>query len=324
MDLFLLSAAFLLVVITFQRTVKFLRKRMKEKLLNEFEPVVFGFIYSGNNIVTPWINKLPYLPFVFDKNYVAQILCDYLLSLKRNLKGKESEALTRLFKALRLQKGSLKKITSKKKFQILKGLEELRELADKNYYTDVLPLFQTDDQEIKVGALRALIRMTPLNSLNILKKQQIYFTEWDLVYLHSELAKSHEIPDFRCWLKSGNLSYVKFSIKMISQFKQYDAIPDLIELLEHHDEQVVIETLKTLRSLNAFQACDNLTYGLFLVKSDALLEEYLKTIIALGGDTFDLIDIYRYHENKSIRRLIAGLTRNTPEKSEEELLAVAI
>ena len=308
------ASILLLSVILFQRAAKALRESMKNKVLARFEPLVFDFIYSDNKRLAPWLDRLPTIPILFSRKKINQFLSDYLLGLKKNFKGKESLALSKFYRGLRLHNFSIKKLRSKNKYTVIKGLAELKELDDRNYFNEVLPHLKSKDREIKVAALRTLIRIVPQGSLHFLNRNNVELSEWDLINIHSEFSKKpDEIPSFKVWLKSKHKRYVKFSIKMITQFKQFEAIDDLASLLSFKDEDIVIETLIALRKLEAFQILDSIVYRLFMVRSRRVLIEYLRTISALGGSNHkEFLEAYCFHKDEIVRSLACKIQNNEP------------
>ncbi|MCK7534576.1 MAG: adaptin domain-containing protein [Marinilabiliales bacterium] len=62
------------------------------------------------------------------------------------------------------------------------------------------------------------------------------FSLWEQITLH-DLIIQHEIPvpDFQKWLNSSNPTVVMFALRMIREFKQMDAEPEIRKALLHRD-----------------------------------------------------------------------------------------
>lgn len=183
-----------------------------------------------------------------------QVLIDLIIDLKKNFTGDSEKQFTQLYHALSLPKYSLNKLNHYRWDVQAKGIKELTEINYNSLRTQLainnLTLAKNDavSHEAQVASVR--LRKAPLQFLQNL---QAPLTEWQQINLHNILLKLEKrfVPDFTKWLSSPNTSVVIFSLRMIADFEQKKAAPDVVSSLLHKLPEVREETVKTLIQLNA-------------------------------------------------------------------------
>jgi len=132
------------------------------------------------------------------------------------------------------------------------------------------------------------------------------------ITLH-DLIMQHEIPvpEFQKWLSSDNATVVMFALRMIREFKQKDAEPEIRKVLLHRDprvSQLAVEvagdldmrsTLDTMKRMYKFQEYNNC---LEIVRSMGKMPEqamlgFLKLVLDKEDDVQLQIEAVKAIEN---------------------------
>jgi HEAT repeat protein len=103
----------------------------------------------------------------------------------------------------------------------------------------ILKSLNSHNEILRMEAQIAMVRLSdgnPYEFLHMLKKP---LSLWEQVTLH-ELQIQHnlDVPEFKQWFTSDNITVVMFALEMVAWYKQKDAGKDLISLFEHENEQV--------------------------------------------------------------------------------------
>ena len=103
----------------------------------------------------------------------------------------------------------------------------------------IIKSVNASNEILRMEAQIAMVRLSdgnPYEFLNLLKKP---LSLWEQVTLH-ELQIQHnlDVPDFKQWFSSDNISVVMFSLEMVAWYKQRGVGKEILELFEHENEQV--------------------------------------------------------------------------------------
>lgn len=191
---------------------------------------------------------------ISQSNLHKQVLIDLIIDLKKNFTGDSEKQFTQLYYALNLPEYSLKKLSHHRWDVQAKGIKELTEINYNSSTTQLaignLASTKNDavSQEVRLASIR--LREDPLQFLHNL---QTPLTEWQQINLHHTLLKLEKgfVPDFTKWLPSSNISIAIFSLRMIADFEQKNAAPDVAPFLLHKLPEVREEAIKTLIQLDA-------------------------------------------------------------------------
>jgi hypothetical protein len=188
--------------------------------------------------------------------WVTQVLIDQIIYLKRNFTDKTSSMLARLYQQLDLKSSSLNKLKSRSWQVRARGIMELREMAPLMKTADIVPYTHSRNDDLRVEAQAAYIRLNTADPFSVLFDTQEILVEWHQMILFDVITRNAQItiPSFKKWLNSSNCSIVIFCIKLIVHYTQLDAIPDLIDLLDHYDKEVQNRAINALGKLEAVEA----------------------------------------------------------------------
>jgi hypothetical protein len=193
-----------------------------------------------------------------DDKLVRQVLIDQLIYFRKNFTATTSALLRKLYQNLGLKDSSFYKLNSGAWEVKAQGMAELRGMASIIDAADILPFTKSPNADLRVEAQAAYIGLNSSDPFNFLTDTSETLVEWHQIVLFDAIAKNDDIiiPMFNTWLNSSNSSVIIFCIKLTVQYNQLDAIPNLIQLLDHHDTKVqncAIDGLGRLKAVTAEQ-----------------------------------------------------------------------
>jgi hypothetical protein len=225
----------LLIIILLNR-----RRIQREEILNEYlleryQLLLMNYLFDEEH------QELAFLELneVADNHVSRQVLIDQMIDLSVNLKGEIKEEIQKLYLRLGLKRDSLEKAYSRKWHQNVKGFRELAFMNIREANEQIIKSLNANNEILRMEAQIAMVRLSdgnPYEFLNLLKKP---LSLWEQVTLH-ELQIQHnlDVPDFKQWFSSDNISVVMFSLEMIAWYKQRGVGKEILELFEHENEQV--------------------------------------------------------------------------------------
>ncbi|MCK5692740.1 MAG: hypothetical protein KAI08_07815, partial [Bacteroidales bacterium] len=224
----------LLIIILLNR-----RRIQREEILNEYlleryQLLLMNYLFDEEH------QELAFLELneVADNHVSRQVLIDQMIDLSVNLKGEIKEEIQKLYLRLGLKRDSLEKAYSRKWHQNVKGFRELAFMNIREANEQIIKSLNANNEILRMEAQIAMVRLSdgnPYEFLNLLKKP---LSLWEQVTLH-ELQIQHnlDVPDFKQWFSSDNISVVMFSLEMIAWYKQRGVGKEIMELFEHENEQ---------------------------------------------------------------------------------------
>ncbi len=283
--IFCLIITVLFAVIIGSRIFKTGRVGLGKRLRKKYQPVLTQLLFEDDSrLLSDSLLSLFSKKDLSDRHHRA-ILLDELIHLHENFTGETAGRLELLYRKLEFHKDSLKKLKSRRWNVVAKGL---RELALMNIHETVEPMmiFITNKNELlRMEARYALVKLNQNDPLNFLYRETEILSAWDMANIHSMLTKLSEdkIPFFSSWLNSLNKSVVLFSISMIGAFRQSDAIPVLVRLLDEKDELVKRAAIKALKDMSADQAEEKLI-AMYPLETPDVQNEILKALESLASE----------------------------------------
>ncbi|MES2830238.1 MAG: hypothetical protein V4687_18910 [Bacteroidota bacterium] len=189
-----------------------------------------------------------------------QSLVKLLLYFKFNLSGAITRIISATYSRLRLREFTLGKLRSKQWFIKAQGLNEVQEMKDNHSIAAVSTLLTDDNDDVRVAAYTALLKLNSKNPFAFLSDEEGEFSEWHQILLMDTITKADglAIPDFKVYLGTTNRSIILLCIKLIIHYKQFDAVPKLMSILDHEDEFVRNQLICALGMLGATEAEERL------------------------------------------------------------------
>jgi hypothetical protein len=165
---------------------------------------------------------------------------------------------------------------------------------------------------LRMEAQIALVRLSEKDHFEFLSHLKRPFSLWEQITLH-DLILQHDlpVPDFQRWLSSENPTVVMFALRMIREFRQMEAEPEIRKVLLHREPRVsrlAVEvagdlgmktTLETMKRMYKFQEYNNC---LEIVKSMGKMPEtsmlgFLKLVLDKEDDVQLQIEAVKAIEN---------------------------
>ena len=138
------------------------------------------------------------------------------------------------------------------------------------------------------------------------------FSLWEQITLH-DLIIQHDIPvpEFQKWLGSTNPTVVMFALRMIREFKQTDAEPEVKKALLHRDQRVsqlavevsgdldlraTLDTMKRMYKFQDYNDCLEIVKSMGKMPEQAMMG-FLKLVLDKEDDVQLQIEAVKAIEN---------------------------
>lgn len=225
------SMVVLLIVILLNRNRMEREEKLRQYLLEKYQGLIIDYLF-GDTVSDEFET-------IASDAFGRQILVDQMIDVSVNLKGDAEEKLRKLYLALGLDKDSMRKANSRQWHKKIKGFRELAFMNIRAANNAIYAALNSGNEILRMEAQIALVRLSDDNPFEFLYHLERPFSLWEQITLH-DLLVQHDmmVPAFRQWLGSPNDTIIMFALRMIREFKQVDAEPDLREVLHHENELV--------------------------------------------------------------------------------------
>jgi hypothetical protein len=307
--IFIILASFvtmliLLIVILLNRRRMEKEAKLRQYLLEQYQSLIIDYLFgnAGSDAFRS----------IASDNYRRQVLIDQMIDVSVNLKGDSEAKLTRLYMELELDRDSIRRAHSHKWHLRIKGFRELAFMGIRVANEEMYKSLNSRNEILRMEAQIALVRLSDKEHFDFLSRLERPFSLWEQMTLH-DLILQHNVPvpEFRKWLSSANPTVVMFALRMIREFKQRDAEPDVKIALLHRDHrvsQLAVEvsgdldmrgTLDTMKRMYKFQDYNGC---LEIVKSMGKMPElammgFLKLVLDKEDDVQLQIEAVKAIEN---------------------------
>lgn len=233
----------LLVFILFNRTRMEREEKLKQYLMEKYQGLIIDYLF-GDNISDDFGR-------IASDDFRRQVLVDQMIDVSVNLKGDAEDKLRRLYLLLGLDRDSTLKARSRKWHRKIKGFRELAFMNIRDANDAMYQALNSGNEILRMEAQIALVRLSDDNPFEFLHHLERPFSLWEQITLH-DLLVQHEMqaPDFRQWLDSPNYTIIMFSLRMIREFKQVNAEPDVRNVLAHENPLVRKMAIEVSGDLN--------------------------------------------------------------------------
>lgn len=266
---FLAFTAFALVItILCSRIFKTYRSFRSKKLMDEFQKTVNALIILEHGKVDtgqfPLEFHLKELRQKTKTSFRKQLLIDLLIANKQNLTGTSASVLQTVYVRLKLEVFSYSKLNSFYSLKKVQGLQELAEMECVAYLPVIQELLDHRKLIVRQESFIAMVRLAGDSPFVLVDHYKGAITPWMQLTIHKHLARLpvEKLPKFFRWFYSSKREIKKFAIVMAHQFKQLEATPHLVALLDEIDIEIVGLAIEFLGDIGA--------------------EEYAEHIIAVG------------------------------------------
>jgi hypothetical protein len=221
----------LLIFILMNRNRMEREERLKQYLMEKYQGLIIDYLFGET--------QPSQFEIIASDEFGRQVLVDQMIDVSVNLKGDAEEKLQKLYIQLELDRDSVRKATSNQWHKKIKGFRELAFMNIRDANDAIYEALNSHNEILRMEAQIALVRLSDDNPFEFLHHLERPFSLWEQITLH-ELLVQHEmtVPDFRQWLGSPNETIVMFALRMVREFRQVEAEPDVVNALRHHDSRV--------------------------------------------------------------------------------------
>lgn len=316
-----LSSIFFIIILMLIMYLKYLRNHLREnekikaKYQEDYESYLVTYLYSGNEdgsfsseqqLIINELKKCIADPFK------RKIIISTLLKLRNEISGEIAESIDKLFIKLGLLRYSLAKLRNEKWDIIAIGIRELTQFKIKGVHKIIMNNINHPKREIRKEMQLYLVHLYAFKGLDFLNVLETSLSEWDQIQLLEvlQLNNDTEIADIRPWLKSSNDSVINFTLKLAKVYNQFEAKEELIELLNHKNEDVRVNVISALSYLNIVEA-KNILKNNFNERSHEEQIAFLKMMenVYDNSDKPFLLE-HIHHKNFEIKLLVMGILKN--------------
>lgn len=236
-------------------------------------------------------------------DFHLKIAIKQLLMFNENLKGESTGTIKELFKLLGLHDYVMKDLKTKSWQRKARALYVLSQLSIKIPDGLIEPLINDKRIEVRQQTILYILNLSETNPLDFLNKIDSPLTLWQQIYIENSLKNAYkgDIPDFSQWIHHRMSSVITFSIRMISEFNQFQNIPVLMTLINHEEEAIRKETIRSLGKMEHTELIPFLV-SKFYNETQTIKQEILKTIRYNGTyKQLRALSYGIYQENNSIK-----------------------
>lgn len=247
------SMIILLIFILLNRTRMEKEANLREYLMERYQAMIIDYLFGTTK-------PEEFLSIASDV-FRRQVLIEQMIDVSINLKGDIGDKLIELYRHLNLDKDSIARARSNKWHLKIKGFRELAFMDIKEANDEIYKALNSPNEILRMEAQIALVRLSDENPFEFLSHLIRPFSLWEQISLH-ELMVQHEItpPSFRQWIDSPNETVVMFALRMIKEFRQMEAEPDVIKALSHQSENVRLLAVQVSGDLQMRSALNSLKH----------------------------------------------------------------
>ncbi len=294
----------LLVVILLNRRRMEREEKLHQYLLEKYQGLIVDYLF-GNA-------KPDDFRSIASDTYRRQVLIDQMIDVSVNLKGEEASKLLGLYKHLGLDRDSIKRANDIRWHKKIKGFRELAFMNIKDANEVIFKALNSSNEILRMEAQIALVRLGEKNPFEFLSHLTRPFSLWEQITLH-ELIIQHniQVPPFKQWLKSSNITVAMFALRMIREFKQKDAEDEVREIMFRPEPEIRklavqvagdLEMRSTLETMKKMYKNQDYNICLEIIKSmgkmpDLSMMGFLKLVLDKEDDVQLQIEATKAIEN---------------------------
>lgn len=277
---------------------------LRQYLLEQYQSLIIDYLFG--NTGSDAFRKIA------SDDYRRQVLVEQMIDVSVNLKGDSEAKLMKLYRELNLDADSLARARSNKWHKKIKGFRELAFMGIRDGNAEMFTALNSRNEILRMEAQIALVRLSDENHFDFLSQMKRPFSLWEQITLH-DLIIQHEIPvpDFQKWLSSSNPTVVMFALRMIREFKQKEAEPEIRKALLHRDQRVsqlavevagdldmrsTLETMKRMYKFQEYNICLEIVKSMGKMPEQSMLG-FLKLVLDKEDDVQLQIEAVKAIEN---------------------------
>lgn len=280
--LFAAVAFILFLFIIFSRIRDGARSRKRRWMDKKAQQFITSYLFNEEELTTSRLQSFreKYITNAFQRH----IFVENLLRLHRNITGESSDRLRTLYQALGLHAYAKQTLYTSSWAVNAKGICELAEMGMKQDTELIRAFINHPHPVLRSEAQIALVHLQNEAPFSFLDELEEPLMEWQQMQLARAAQKADviKIPAFRQWLRKDQISIVLFCTRMIVLYNQHEAVPDLLQLLDHPVALIRREAVIALRNLEAYEATEKLLH-IYDNEPVTVRLEILKTLALISG-----------------------------------------
>jgi hypothetical protein len=238
-----IGTAEVIIYILTRRVTQFYKTRrdvdLKERIITMLANVlVFHDSDEPKVVVSHFIPRFARLPLY--RKSIRRILVSELLTNHASFSGRSAEVLRELYLQLKLDKKARRSLNSRHWDKQIESIRELTEMSVKEECDRILKFTNNNNSQLRIEAQIAYVKLCVDNPFRFLDTVNEPILEWHQLMLFEIITKTETMarPRFASWLNSANDSVVSFCLKLIEYYQQFDALPNLIYLINHYNLKI--------------------------------------------------------------------------------------
>lgn len=179
------------------------------------------------------------------------LFLEKLIDSEKKFSGVALKEIDKLFQDYKLEKEILEKLNQKQPYLIAGGIQQAASMNVKSAISKITRLLQHPSPLVYQEAQYAMVSLNGFEGLTFLNTVSTTISEWQQLRL---LLSVTDIPKFsdeavNKWLNSTNDSVIIFTLRLLRKFQLLSFYPQVFNLLKHSAEEVRIQVVQTLQSL---------------------------------------------------------------------------
>ncbi len=307
----------------FNRYVVAYFKNRKSKIYHEIQELLTEIIYADESEgerkqeIIHRLNKIRYT-----SNFYSNLLRSELLELHKQFKGESADVLRGIYIQLKFHVSAMNALHSESWTRRSSAIRELSQMDIEEAAQHIRKSLNHINPTLRLEAGIALLKLDKKNPYALLDTDK-ELTEWQQVCLLNAIitGKDIEIPMFSKWLSSKQTSIQIFSLRMIEYYHQLGAEFDIIQLLKSNQTNLQLNAIKTLGSLESFEAIPDLMELYKQSESTDIKQAIIESIAKIGAqDSLDFLIKSLHNKNRDVALTAAYAIKSIGAKGKQLLL----
>lgn len=179
------------------------------------------------------------------------LLLAEIVSFGKNMDGESKVIIEELFSMLELDNFAMKILDEGSWVAKVLCIQNLSLFKVAASFDLILNFIDDENSFIRDESQLAAIKIGEENALNFVYDLKSDLSEWQQIRLIESLRKLKFplVPDYKRWFGSQNKSVILFGFKVIVTFNHFDGLIHLKKFFNHEDEQVTIQLLQAIKSM---------------------------------------------------------------------------
>lgn len=244
---------------------------------------------------------------LFKNPDARQIVLDELVRNKSSFLGNVSDNIIKLYYRLGLSVDSKIKLDDAQPHVQCQGIHELCVMEQKDQLQRVYRFTNSEDKDVRIEAQTAVLKWYGFKGLRFLDMVSFPITEFQQLKL-LELLRQVPFTGFTNlskWLSSSNDTVVDFALKLAEHYKQFQVHQEALQCLQHSNERVRMQAVKTLAKIGDVNTAHLLTLAYKQEKFTNRLN-ILKEMPKIAGNEQRDFLIVQLHEGHEYLKLAAA------------------